>query len=179
MAPLVLFPWSERRPAADRADTDTLRRLLAVGGWDVLPWRLEGPWAYWELLRDLWGWDTADPLVIVEHDVVPTVEQLAAMCDCAAPACTTPYPLRHGEPSVWDQLPDADRIGYRDWSAIPEYVGGSSLGCVTLTKALRDEVGPPRRVAWDWLAEAVSDQLVAAGVLWHVHIGPAIHHHRG
>ena len=50
---------------------------------------------------------------------------------------------------------------------------------MTLTKALRDEVGPPRRVAWDWLAEAVSDQLVAAGVLWHVHIGPAIHHHRG
>ncbi len=55
---------------------------------------LEGEYAYGELLRELWA--TREPVVIVEHDIVPWPGCLQELDGCPAEWCTCSYRYKGG-----------------------------------------------------------------------------------
>lgn len=50
----------------------------------------ESPYAYAQLLRELWA--DAEDFLLVEHDVVPGPGAIAQMAACPNPYCAAPYP---------------------------------------------------------------------------------------
>ena len=166
----LLLPYATTRSGHDRRDTARYRSWPGA-----LPVDVTGdPFAYAGLLARHWssdGW-----LAIIEHDVVPSPGQLVELLECPMPACTLPYPLLHGEPSLW-QVHGTERRGYL-WPQVSEWADGSALGCVRWSEEARRQVGPlDPRVPWDWLAEDISERMIRASLQWHVHAGRAVHHH--
>lgn len=73
----VVVPYTDLNPATAAAVPDA--DFISV----------PGPDSYRFLLRDLW--EQGDPFILVEHDVVPTDAQLAALEDCEQPWCHFGY----------------------------------------------------------------------------------------
>lgn len=140
----------------------------------LLPWACRVDLDYAAGLAAAWG--SRDRLVLIEHDMAPTTDQVDMLALCPSLACTIPYRLAGGEPSLWRGSGDA-RDGYSEWGSWPEYVDGSALGVIALSPFLRERMPAPT-AHWSRLAEALSDGMAAAGFRWHVHPGEVPHDHR-
>lgn len=46
--------------------------------------------AYWQFWSDVW--EQQDPVIVVEHDIVPSGQALAELIECSSEWCTQPYP---------------------------------------------------------------------------------------
>ena len=85
--------------------------------------------SYWRLLRQIWR--EREPVVIVEHDVLPWPGAIEEMCACPAHWCSFTYEINGGygihhafgctkitaalmeaTPKVWDEVAD------REWHAL-------------------------------------------------------------
>lgn len=159
---MILLPYR-----AGMLRPETTAALRSCRG-HVLPVECADPYDYHAAVRTLWRYPGR--LLIVEQDIVPTVEMIEHLKWCQHPACTVPYRLARGELSLWDA-----RGGLSWLDAMPASAPGSGLGCVALS--VDPSIPPPDRVAWDWLAESVSARLSEYGVSWHVHPGTVEHLH--
>lgn len=134
-------------------------------------WCGDDAYHYWRVIRELWA--EGKPLILVEHDLVPTPEQLQELADCPEPVCTVRYAYcqdhlapqtttglgviklgrRGGSlPPVdfkyrWSVLPEGDQW---HWNDVVTYlfgqIGDRHLHDLEVTHHHDCEVAHPRRV---------------------------------
>ena len=177
---LLLHPWS----ALGGASEATWAALEPIRRWGPLP-VLDAPCLrdtdYAEALASVWdlGWD----LLVVEHDLVPTLDCVRRLATCSGPVCAQAYPLHPQttrlprsvwSPKVWD--------GHRYlWvEALAERADAFGLGCTVLRGQFQRAVPASlwRRQPW-WQLDTVLSGLARERRLQaHVH-WPSISHLHG
>lgn len=154
---ILLHPYAPGVRPADQCRTWEALAALPLPEddrrWDR-PCTDELDYARWLALAE-----AADSYVmIVEHDIAPTVAQWAELWDCGEDFC------------AWDYLVERDLL----WSQID---GGLGLGfsCISF-RAWQQVVETPHvpLVGWKELAGALRDRLPPV----HLHRGPVQHNHR-
>ena len=96
-------------------------------------------------------------VVVVEHDIVPTVPLVSELLACAAPVCACDYQVGPGV----------------NWADIP---GALGLGLAKVTGAAWDAITERPRVpivSWDQVAGELASRLPPV----HVHHGKVVHNH--
>lgn len=120
--------------------------------------------AYGRLLRRLWA--RGDTFVICEHDVVPTLEQLATLQDCGHGWCSYGYDTA--------LYPDGPYFGLVKFSAA--VLAAHPLAAHV---ALHTGSGKELEVGWWECDSCLARDLQIRGVEWHRHLPPVIHRHQG
>jgi len=120
--PYALGPsWTTRQAPTWRAWAAAEPRLRAAG-WRVYHVGCGIDTAYEDTLRTVWG---RGPLIICEHDIVPTAAAWAALAACPAPVCAVAYRLAFRATdcavlgdlaALWAAHPEAQRWA-ADWPA--------------------------------------------------------------
>ena len=108
MAYMVFHPFAPTVRPSDQVGTWTfLRRFESIGRVPVahLPCLEPCDYAHW---LDRW-WSFAGDLVIVEHDVVPSLDALDGFVGCPQAFCAADYRLSSGE--LWSKVTDHDCLG--------------------------------------------------------------------
>lgn len=124
------------------------------------------------------GWESsAENLVIIEHDIFPTLNQLLEILDCPQPLCNCVYwsgPKHTGlEKPV---IPHRMYIPgpFIELSNDIDFVRYSGLGFVKIKRFLRENNKVPI-VHWQNLDVGISHSL-ALGPLWHLHKDMVVDH---
>jgi hypothetical protein len=152
----ILHPYVPGLRPADQAPCwEALSVLRDERGWDVYDIPCVEEYDYAEGLND-W-WEALDDVIIVEHDIAPTVEQVRELEECPEPFCSMDY----AGPS------------WSSWAAVPYAV---CIGLAKLSSRLRE--GSTRRpfvprVHWHDVGGAL-EQVIGRP---HVHPGPVAHYH--
>lgn len=110
--------------------------------WTVMHCLCDDPYAYERYLLSVWGQD----LIIVEHDIVPTVEMLISLAECPHPLCVQAYKGNKqfvqmkdtGE--AWEPITEGD-----EWCDI------AGLGLVRISKGIQEEIGGWEPGTWNTL----------------------------
>jgi hypothetical protein len=152
----ILHPYVPGVRPADQAPCwEALSILRRNGGWDVYDVACVGEYDYAVYLGSFL--EPCETMVIVEHDMVPTGEQVRELLECNAAFCAFDYHLASGE--LWSELTDHACLGLTKIEA-------RAWGKVTATPKVPC-------VPWHDLAYRVSERLGPA----HIHAGPADHRH--
>lgn len=164
---------------------DTLSALRAAFG-DVQPAFLDRstPHAYGDLLRGWWA--VTAPLMICEHDVVPSAALAWEMADCEHDWCTVPIPV--------DGHMQLGTLGLAKFSlalrqrhpllAHRALAGPPRHGPHKCRRAGEPNPWPPdapdtwaTNVHWSVCDSALLRELTGAGETYHVHAGSVLHCH--
>lgn len=155
MALVVLHPYAPGvRPADQQPCWEALGELRLHHSIDVVDWACKGPFGYREALLSVWYWSV--DLVIVEHDIVPSILEIDVLRLCPNEFCAFDYQC-HGKGG---------------WTEIPEGLG---LGLSKITQKARVAVKQtPQvpRVGWLEIAGEMRDRLPP------VHVHPQLADHR-
>lgn len=176
--PTILHPWVKRR---NEQQVDTLRFLLQFTStrddrWILHTRETNGDLGYAEFLQEyLVRW--ANPIFIIEQDIVPTDVQLSRLTECYEAACVIPYRLRENQWSIWEVLGDGSWYFYEKGEGrFPEFVNNSALGFVKLSRRAADVLRKNMPIVrYDMLDYEISKVLTANHIMWHVHEGSVIH----
>ena len=143
--------WPERQQATWEALAD-VSKVFPGRVWDLA---CTEPNVYATMLNMLAMAGTS--VVVVEHDIVPTVPLVSELLACAAPVCACDYQVGPGV----------------NWADIP---GALGLGLAKVTGAAWDAITEQPRVPivpWDQVAGELASRLPPV----HVHRGPVRHNH--
>ena len=143
--------WPERQQATWEALAD-VSKVFPGRVWDLA---CTEPNVYATMLNMLAMAGTS--VVVVEHDIVPTVPLVSELLACAAPVCACDYQVGPGV----------------NWADIP---GALGLGLAKVTGAAWDAITEQPRVPivpWDQVAGELASRLPPV----HVHHGPVRHNH--
>ena len=143
--------WPERQQATWEALAD-VSKVFRGRVWDLA---CTAPSDYATMLNMLARAST--PVVVVEHDIVPTVPLVSELLACTAPVCAHDYQVGPGV----------------NWADIP---GALGLGLAKVTGAAWDAITEQPRVpivSWDQVAGELASRLQP--VL--VHHGEVVHNH--
>lgn len=89
---VFVFPYTDKgllRPKAN--ETVEVLKLLRSNGARVVTYQCTEEKSYEEMFRKVW--DAPIDYVIIEHDMVPTVDQITDIVLCPFPTCTFDYQL--------------------------------------------------------------------------------------
>jgi hypothetical protein len=121
-SPAILHPYTLPRTPRQEATWAALRDVAQVGRIPVRHVLCDAPDTYERTLRQ-W-WQRGQPFVICEHDVVPTVAQVRALCACPEPWCAQAYLLTQDLRAVHRLAPWADRLptdpAAQAWPLLPD-----------------------------------------------------------
>ena len=120
------------------------------------------PYAYAQLLIELWAGRRS--VVIVEHDVIPTITQVIKLVTCRQSWCYVPYPM--GGASDGPAL-GCTRIGGDLMAAYPTL----ATGALTLDRARE------RLAHWTSVDGLLGAAIIGRGITAHRHPGRALHTH--
>ena len=143
--------WPERQQATWEA-LAAVSKVFRGRVWDLA---CTAPSDYATMLNMLAMAGTS--VVVVEHDIVPTVPLVSELLACAAPVCAHDYQVGPGV----------------NWADIP---GALGLGLAKVTGAAWDAITEQPRVpivSWDQVAGELATRLPPV----HVHHGPVRHNH--
>jgi len=110
----IVCPYTRLHPA-----TEAVLRPLGAEFYDVSA----DDGSYWDALKGIWP--QGGRILLVEHDIEPTLEQIAEVAGCPEPVCAIAYPYP-GVPRLVDAgflKVDIDRcpVGWNEpWSVLPE-----------------------------------------------------------
>ena len=138
---------------------------------DFLFWETpqNDPYSYWKALKENW---MKDDILLLEHDVLPTVSQINEILDCPHSDCGFRYGSDKNpnmdNPSAWD-FNDPKDIMNRKWHYdFKEYADGIVFGLVKISKEYQSKtpIDPPIR-----FYEGLDTYLSFRGMphKWHVH----------
>jgi len=146
-------------PYTDRLQPETRAALaLAARAGFAVEYRPvgDGADAYHQLLRRLWA--EGDPVLLVEHDMEPTVATLRGLVDCPKPWCAARY-------------------------VYGGHFADHALGCTKFTGELMRRhptmlatVGVGFGTRWDWQDRWIAHALGARGYRPHTHFYPPVRH---
>jgi hypothetical protein len=139
----VYVPFTKRLPEVEAA--------MADAEWEDVSWA-DG--AYWSLLYRLWG--EAEGAIIVEHDIVPTAEDLDGLQTCNREWCVCTYAFEEFGP-IWG-------LGCVKFSPTLMLRTPNALADVA---RISDEVHPSRH--WCSLDVYLQSVLRRANAVPHVH----------
>lgn len=180
MGTVVLHPYALDGGAQDATweALDAVRRWGAVAVLDA-PCDDWGDYARW--LVTLWG--KGHQLLIVEHDLVVTVETIAGLVGCRQPVCAQAYQV-HGASTGLEHSRVVHQVrgehGLEPASLGAEFTDAFGLGCTLLRREFQAAV-PPQTWAgstWRELDTVLSAQMRRRGMRCHVH-WPEIRHLHG
>jgi hypothetical protein len=146
----------------DKRPEDQQRTWAALEGFErsqvfpVLHYATTGPDGYWKALEACWK--VTGPLVVLEQDIVPRVDQVDELLCCDEPYCAFDFRLAHGVP----------------WSQVK---GGHGFGLAKFSVAARSSIVATPQVPhapWPDTVPLLHERLAPV----HVH-GPLIEHHHG
>jgi hypothetical protein len=143
--------WPERQQATWEA-LAAVSKVFRGRVWDLA---CTAPDVYATMLNMLAMAGTS--VVVVEHDIVPTVSLVSELLACAAPVCAHDYRVGPGV----------------NWADIP---GALGLGLAKVTGAAWDAITERPRVpivSWDQVAGELATRLPPV----HVHHGKVVHNH--
>lgn len=153
---LIFHPYTPQVRLADQWYCWEALAHLSQAGWDKqvhVP--CFQPLDYARRLQAIWakGWD----IIIVEHDIAPSIPQVTLMETCQSDFCAQDYWLPNGD--LWSHLATEACFGL----------------CRITLAAQRLVVPTPQvpQVTWRELASTLSPRLPP----WHLHTQPADHHH--
>ena len=180
MPTVLLHPWATSGGA--RAETwaalDPIRRwgpVVVVDAPCILPTD------YGDALAAVWGrgWD----VLVVEHDVIPTLDAVHQLLTCTGPVCAAAYPLHplttRLDGSVWSPK-SWDGHHYQWVESGADHADTFGLGC-TLIRGRLQQLLPAdqwRGQPWIMLDTVLSELTRARGVPVHVH-WPSVRHLHG
>ena len=153
---LVLHPYVPGlRPADQQKSWEALSELPKHWVTDLRAWPCTGDLDYADGLNRYW--DEGEVMVLVEHDIAPTWDEVVELWMCPHPFCAMDY-AGPGWPS-WAANPDASCIGF------------AKLDGRLRQKTDRRPVVP--RVHW----HDVGGVLTQVFGRPHIHEGPVAHYH--
>jgi len=124
--------------------------------WIFVHYPTTGEDGYWRALELVWGHN--GPVVVLEQDIVPTVDHINRLLYCQRPYCAYDFRLAHGVP----------------WS---EVTGGHGFGLAKFSEAARSSIAArPQVPHTPWPDTVPTVHLRLAPV--HVH-QPVVEHHHG
>ena len=122
---LVVLPWTVRH----KRTWGACRHAAAELGFDFRPAKMTSDTSYYHLLSELWT--GGEDFLIVEHDIVPRLDNFRRMAECRKAWCLNPYAgpdkivltKSHGftryRTSFCAQYPDVmDKISEHGWHAL-------------------------------------------------------------
>ena len=149
-------------------------------------WLCVKPFDYHEGL--VTAWQSPGDLIVIEHDNVPTLDQISDMLRCNEACCTTPYWV--GPPSTGQTgsivsvnslnnppITSISRSGHQPNGYTMVRADHSSIGCIKLSAAWRRLVGLPTREVWFAVENSVNIRVAESGQTWHVHWPMCRHNH--
>ena len=183
---LILHPFSDTRPAEQ---IETLAIIKKLSKRYPIKSQLCNPTDdYWKFLLKNWN---KDDLIIIEQDIVPTVDMIEELEECIEELCCFPYRLRDGRWSVWnnnipvDQRDNTANAEYyvEPYDDLPEYAPASAFGCTKIVRSIQKQIPlqlyPVEKYAWwyldSWISERVAHQL--SNKRFHLHKPPVKHNH--
>lgn len=173
--PLVLHPFVPDHRAGDQVSTWRLLHALPTDRYEVVHWPCDNFLRYHDLIRRYWESD-AD-LILIEQDVVPTIDQLAELLACPEPVCTVPYwigPASSGQLGALISIHDGAARPYDETVMRAPH---SALGCVKLAASWRASVAVPARSLWYAVENAINVRVQASVGTWHCHWPICAHYH--
>ena len=140
-------------------------------------------YSYWKALSKYWG---KDDIIIQEHDILPTEEQLNELINCKYKDCVflydTDLKLPHNDRHLsawsykdlklnWKKGILADNILFYDSLKPPEFTQGSTFGFIKISKARQLNIPFNDPLKWTTGLDSYASYLSAqAGLpLLHVH----------
>jgi hypothetical protein len=154
---LILHPYVlNLRPADQWHCWEALGRIARERIALIVDYPCQGDYDYADALEA--SWSTDEVMVIVEHDIAPTLEQVLELEDCSELFCSMDY-AGPGWPS-WAVNPDAACIGLAKLD-----------GALRMATTRRPAVP---RVHW----HDVGGALVQVFGRPHIHPGPVAHYHQ-
>lgn len=145
---------------------------------EVVGLECRGEFDYWAGVAA--HWESAETLVLVEHDIEVTDEHIAELLACPHPLDSFAYRC-HWISTGIDGGVIAAGAGERDFYRQPdayylqggeEWANWSAIGLVKIAPEAR--IAPLRREPWSQLELAVE---AAVRRPWHMHWPPVTHHH--
>lgn len=161
-----------RRQDIERGER-AIEAIAADGRWEVINWPCSGPYDYSDGLARVWS--HPGDLLIVEHDLAPTIADVARIELCLHPRCAGAYWMSsvttgrlRPSTSALNRLPSQDFVPPgTPWADL------TGIGFARIKESARRRA--PVRAEWGWVCEAVNN---AVGGPWHIH-WPTIPHHHG
>lgn len=155
---LVLHPYAPGLRPADQCPTwEALTEFRRAVDYNVRDWPCEDDYAYARGLE--YAVSHAYRLINIEHDIVPTLDQMFEMATCPQDFCAMDYFLPNG--FLWSETADH-----------------ACLGLAKITNSAWDRSSAwPRvpNVHWRDLAGEIGNRIGYA----HLHEGPVVHNHLG
>ena len=180
MTAFIVHPYSDARPADRQWCSDQLA-LFTTQLPDVEQYHAYcvGSTDYATALRVYW--ELSGHMVIVEHDIVPTEEQVRELIDCPHPLCTIPYWLWPESTGLTYALCSAFLVTEHGKVCVPDgeaYADFSALGLVKLSAEFRASVGKPSIVQWNNVDIEINRLVSLGHYRWHIH-RPMVEHYHG
>jgi hypothetical protein len=146
----------DKRREDQEATWAALSALEATQEFGIVHFATTGPDGYWKALETCWG--VPGNLVVLEQDIVPTIDHIDELQVCARPYCAFDFRLAHGVP--WSQVKGGHGFGLAKFSAT----------------ARRSIVARPQvpHAPWPDTVPLLHERLAPV----HIH-GPLIEHHHG
>lgn len=212
MNPILFLPrlrspdYSQRQKETDDFLTVESSRLESAG-WTVQPHVISpaNRFAYAKGMSTVWG--QGNPLLILEHDVIPAPGQLQELANCPHHVCTIPYPLHmcrhraiadrttkiissfvcvdHAIPvPSYRVLHTPAAGGFAFGPEHADYADLTSLGATKFSNFAQRLTWPVPRVTWSLLDDAISRFLYSCrpkapsnDLRIHLHWPAARHNH--
>ena len=141
---------------------------------------MKDKYSYWKALSKYWG---KDDILIQEHDILPTKEQLNELINCKYKDCVflydTDLKLQNKRTSAWSYKTLelnwkkgilADNILFYDYLKPPEFTQGSTFGFIKISKEKQLSIPFNDPIEWTKGLDSYTSYLSAqAGNLLHVH----------
>ena len=177
MTAYIVHPYSDARPADRQWCSDQLALFI-----QQLP-DVEQYYAYCVGSTDYATalrvyWELSGHMLIVEHDIVPTEEQIRELIDCPHPLCTVPYWLWPKSTGLIDAIQSVRTDGNFDVPPDQKFADFSSLGLVKLSAEFRASVGKPSIVQWNNVDIEINRLVSLGHYRWHIH-RPMVEHYHG
>jgi len=142
-------------------------------------------YSYWKALREVWN---KDDLINLEHDVLPTQEQLEELEKCKEDLCTFVYDTDNinykgynanvNMSSVWNysyfdnnRVPDPKQF-VKIYDENIKYSQGSVFGFIKISKKIQNELDEFMNTPIRWfegIDSVISYQTAKLGYKWHIH----------
>lgn len=150
---------------------------------------------YADTIRDNWG--LGHDLVIIEQDIVATLEHIKKLISCSSSLCCYPYPVKsdildtfsvfnftdRSTPDNWKTYDGARYIDRVRLEKFPEYCGLSGFGLTKIGVRAQKLVDFPKLYdleRWDiidsWLSLRLYER-IGNNRIFHIHYPPVKHNH--